>query len=76
MEFEDSELDYLGNDSPICPYCDYVWEWDGDLLRGGSDEIVTDCPHCGKEFCIVPNYSITYNTHRIKPTFGGVDNGK
>lgn len=65
MAFEDStELKFQFNDLPVCPFCEYEWDWDGELLNSNRDEIETHCPSCEKAIQILPHYEVTFSTYR------------
>ena len=60
-------LELMHNYNPVCQYCGSevrdAWEIDfGDGLEGVTS---VDCGHCGWEYTVARNVTVTYSTYEI-----------
>ncbi len=56
-------IDYHGNTSPICPYCDHKLEdWHEDVSYIEDEQAQLTCPNCEKEFSCKTLISHSYTT--------------
>lgn len=66
MEGEEyDEHDYMFENQPKCPYCNYVLQYDGEEIGAAIDsEQEEECPRCDHVFHVVGEMSVTFSTRR------------
>ena len=62
----DNSLDYWGNGTPKCPFCDKdidISEHDMYCLYEEDDHDI-DCPYCEKTFIVISSCKWTFDTNK------------
>jgi len=59
-----TDIDLELNRNATCPHCGHEDQNSSELDLNDGDEMITECPKCGKEYNVSCTITVTYSTEK------------